>query len=157
MDSLTCRRATARDLGSIVELWIELMDLHRELLPYPLVENAAAQHQEHIAKRLDNDSSLILVAELNGAIVGYCRAGIASYAPVYEQQPYGAIAELIVIQALRRQGIGEALYYKTKDWFKERGVTRLEVATASGNPSSNAFWKKMGFKTFREVKQFSME
>lgn len=153
MSDITIRRAAEPDLASIVELWIALMDLHRDSLPSPLVADAAAQHEEFVRQRISNDDTLILVAEIEGETVGYCRARIAYYPPVYEPQPYGTIAELIVAEKFRRQSIGEKLYQATLEWLVKRGITRIELATAADNAVSNAFWSKMGFKTFREIKQ----
>jgi ribosomal protein S18 acetylase RimI-like enzyme len=156
MLSMRIRKAVETDLPSIVALWVEIMNFNQCAIPFPLVEGAGTQHGEFVKQRLDSDKCLILVAELDGCVVGYCRSGVAHYPPVYEQQPYGTVAELVVAHEYRRCGIGRKLYERALEWFQSQSIKRVEVGTATRNPVSNAFWGKMGFETFRETKQLAL-
>ena len=151
------RQATEADLEAIGELWWEMAEFHRPALPIPIKaqEEVKVQQKKYVQERLSDENALILIGEVEGRVVGYCRASVGFPAPVYEQQLYGSIAELSVSGQYRRRGIGEAMFQTTCAWFKSRGVQHIEVSTMTANPVSNAFWKKMGFATFREVKQNS--
>lgn len=153
------RPATEDDLEVMGELWWEMAKFHSAALPIPMKSKAetSVQRRKYVQERLGDENSLTLVAETEGHIVGYCRANVGYYPPVYEPQLYGSINELIVAERYRRRGIGEAMVGAARDWFKSWGVSRVEVGTMTGNPVSNAFWEKMGFVTFREVKQIRCE
>ena len=38
----------------------------------------------------------------------------------------------------------------TKEWFKKRGLKRVEISVLKRNPISSKFWDKMGFDTYLE-------
>ncbi|BCM93732.1 hypothetical protein IAD21_05623 [Abditibacteriota bacterium] len=149
------RPATDADVEAIGELWWEMMEFHRSLLPVPLTttEEASAQQQKYLLERLRDEDALVLVVEVDGRVAGYLRASVGQYPSLYEPHPYGSIAELCVSVEYRRLGLGEALFRAAGAWFKSRAVGHIEVTTMTANPVSNAFWEKMGFATFREVKQ----
>ncbi len=153
------RQATEADREVIGELWWEMMEFHRSLLPVPLKAraDASAQQQQYILERLGDENALVLVVEVEGRVVGYCRASVGHYASVYEPHPYGSIAELSISAHYRRRGLGEALFRAACAWFESHAVGHIEVATMTANPASNAFWEKMGFVTFREVKHLRWE
>jgi GNAT superfamily N-acetyltransferase len=51
----------------------------------------------------------------------------------------------------RRQGVGGQLIAAAEDWFRLRGLRRIEVRVAVCNEVSKPFWRKMGFEPFVET------
>ncbi|MCA9437597.1 MAG: GNAT family N-acetyltransferase, partial [Candidatus Omnitrophica bacterium] len=51
----------------------------------------------------------------------------------------------------RRKGIGERLFRETVEWFRAKGVDRIELRVVVANEVSTAFWRKMGFAAYMEI------
>ena len=149
MNEITIRKAVGDDFDAIEELWKEFMDFHKAGDSHcTRSSDGLERFREFIAGHMTSDSVLLLVAEQNGDVVGYCIAKLAKYPPVYESRDYGAVSDLAVSAAHRRTGIGERLYLAAQAWFADRGIHRIEVGVALSNETSRAFWKKMGFSPY---------
>jgi ribosomal protein S18 acetylase RimI-like enzyme len=149
---LIIRKATIKDLESIGLLWQEFMDFHKER--DSVFARSADGHEhfkEFIAGHLEKESSLVLIAEQDGAAIGYCLAMISKYPPVFDSRDYGFVSDLAVTRRCRRAGIGEKIYKAAEMWFSEQGIHRIELRVAVTNEVSTAFWRKMGFKPHVEV------
>jgi ribosomal protein S18 acetylase RimI-like enzyme len=84
-------------------------------------------------------------------ILGYCYAVINDYLPVFDTKFYGSIVNLSVTTGARRHHLGQRLVEQTLDWFKTKGITRVDVTVAKKNEISTKFWRKMGFGDFKEI------
>lgn len=152
VSELVIRKATKRNLESIGILWQEFMDFHKER--DPAFARSADGHEyfkEFIASHLEKESSLVLVAEQDGAVVGYCLAMLAKYPPVFASRDYGTVYDLAVTQRCRKAGIGEKMYQSAEKWFLEKGIHRIELRVVVSNEIATAFWRKMGFLPHVEV------
>jgi ribosomal protein S18 acetylase RimI-like enzyme len=152
MENLNIRRAEAGDVPAIVGLWDEFMDFHSardsRLRRAPDAEQAFAAFLEG---RLRDPRAAVWVAELERTQVGYSLAVLSEAPPVFLDRWRGEICDLAVTARFRRQGIGEALLAATIDWFRERGVTRVELRVSASNEVASAFWEKQGFAPFSEI------
>ena len=151
-ESFQVRTATPADVGAIVALWQEFMDFHKER--DSCFTRSADGHErfgEFVSGRIASDAACVLVAEQQGAIVGYCLATISKYPPVFAQQTYGSIVDLAVTAACRRSGIGQALAAEACRWFAARAIHRIEARVAVANEVSTAFWAKMGFAPYLAI------
>ena len=146
MDKAVIRKAVSEDLPAVIDLWTELMDFHRDIDPlFTRSAEAADNFLKYLGENMDADDSELFVAEVSGKLVGYVMANVSKYPPVFVQERYGAISDAAVTASFRRQGIGEALVAAAAHWFREKGLTRMEMRLLNTNPVSTAFWEKMGF------------
>lgn len=146
MDKAVIRKAVAEDLPAVIELWTELMDFHRDLDPlFTRSAEAADSFLKYLGESMESDDTELIVAEVSGELVGYVLANVSKYPPVFDQEKYGMISDAAVADSYRRQGIGEALVTSATDWFREKGLSRMEMRLLNANPVSCAFWEKMGF------------
>lgn len=146
------RKATAKDVSSIVELWKELMDFHKEFDRF--FSRSANGHEgfaDFITGHISSETSNVFVAEAGKDIVGYCLAIAEKHPPVLEIQKYGLVQDLAVTKKHRRRGIGERLLKEALSWFFEKGVDRIETRVAKCNKLSTEFWAKMGFTPYLET------
>ena len=90
----------------------------------------------------------VLVAELDGFIVGYCVGRIEEKPPIYKEKVIGVVGNIAVKEGYKRQGIGEQLFTTIKGWFKSHSVDHIEIEAATSNPQSTSFWMKMGGREF---------
>lgn len=90
----------------------------------------------------------ILVAVVDGDVVAYSISRIGKYPPVFELQSYGEIIDVAVRSSHRRNGIGTEILGKIYEWFKSRGMNRVELRVAAKNQIGYSFWKKHGFEDY---------
>jgi ribosomal protein S18 acetylase RimI-like enzyme len=58
----------------------------------------------------------------------------------------GHIADVAVIPAARRTGVGQALVQAGEDWARERGLTILGLDVWSTNERALAFYERTGYR-----------
>lgn len=145
---LVIRAATPHDLPAVVKLWRSLQLVSATFEPR-LAPNTQSDRwfSDFLSEQLDHENAVVLVAVQNNAVVGYVFGQIMQR-PTVVSGDCGYVADLCVRDESRGQGIGRALYSKTKDWFLARGLRAIEVQIVRANPASQAFWRKMGFGDF---------
>ena len=146
------RKAAAEDVSSIVELWKELMDFHKER--DRIFSRSTTGHEgfaDYITGHVSSETSCLFVAEAGKDIVGYCLAFIEKYPPVLEMTEYGLVQDLGVTKKYQRRAIGQRLLKEAQNWFSEKGVHRIEARVAKSNKLSMEFWTKMGFTPYLET------
>ena len=128
---LSIRKATLRDISTIVELWKEFMRYHDELVINdnprfaPLLmrkRNAADLFQEFTRTNIQSKDADIFLAEVDGEPAGYCLITIKDNIPIYELERLGIISDLFVKKEFRGIGIGSRLKNEAVNWFKEQGM-----------------------------------
>lgn len=149
---IAIRNATPDDLDCIATLWQEFMDFHKTRDPhFARSSDGHKNFAKFIGEQIASDNSCVLVAESGSKVVAYCLATIASNPPVFEEKHYGAFFDLAVSEPFRRQGIGEGMFHRIHDWFKQKDIHRIEIRVALSNEVSTAFWRKMGFTPYLET------
>ena len=146
------RRAVAKDIPSILELWKELMDFHKER--DPIFSRSATGHEqftEYLMKNIQNEDFYVFVADDDEDLIGYCMVKISTYPPVLEEQRYGEIENIAVSEKYRRSRVGERLLNEARKWYCEKGVHRVEAKVSKINKVSTGFWAKMGFTPYLET------
>ena len=143
------RRGDAKDLHGVIELWKELMDFHREIDPmFTRHPRGADNFTKFLMELMDSPDAALFVSEEDGELTGYLLATVSKYPPVFMEENYGMITDAVVTASRRRQGTGEALVEKAAEWFREKGLTRMEMRLVNANPVSSSFWRKMGFQPY---------
>ena len=145
------RKATHKDVENITSLWCEFIDLHGYYDKYyKRSKNGSKVFGKFIDKQIRERNSLVLVGLINKVICAYLSAKIDSRPAVFSETKYGYITDIAVAKKYRRNGIGEKLYYKAFEWFRNRKIKRIELTVATSNPISINFWTKLGFKPYSE-------
>ena len=146
------RKAVVGDVPSILGLWKELMDFHRER--DRLFSRSATGHEgfaDFITGHISSETSCVFVAAAGKNVVGYCVAFVEKYPPVLKIKEYGLVQDLAVTKKYQRSGIGKRLLKEARSWFYEKGVHRVEARVAKTNKISTDFWAKMGFTPYLET------
>ncbi len=149
---MNIREATREDVPQILPVWWELMAFHAERdVYYRTCEGAEKAFANYVHDNIEKDDACVWIAEMDEEIVGYCQCMVAATPPVFELKQYGQIADMAVLEAYRRQGVGERMVERAMGWFHSRGLRRVEVRAAVTNEVSTRFWRKMGFTPFAET------
>jgi GNAT superfamily N-acetyltransferase len=147
--TIVIRKALIKDVPSVLELWKELMDFHKELDSF--FSRSTTGHEEfekYVTGHIKNENSCVIVAEDSGNLVGFCLATISKYPPVLELKEYGEIGNMALSEKYRQRGIGARLLKALRQWFSKRGIKRIEVRYSTANDVAERFWTKMGFKPY---------
>jgi ribosomal protein S18 acetylase RimI-like enzyme len=128
------RAAGAGDFAAVRSLDVEGWD--------PAVTPSAREQMTGLG-RAAFDATAHLVAELDGAVVGYARLGhptpLPASAHVLELQG------LAVASGVRGRGIGSALLAAAIAAARERGAERLTLRVLGTNPRAQALYERNGF------------
>jgi ribosomal protein S18 acetylase RimI-like enzyme len=84
-------------------------------------------------------------------VVGYVLALLLPNPPVFKEQRYGFIAEMVVDPAARRSGTGRQLWERAKRWFKRKEVKSVQLNVSPLNMAGMKFWGSLGFKDFLKI------
>ena len=145
------RKCKETDLSSIKEIFKEFVQLHVEIDPcFKKIDQHDEIFARYILNTLKNDKTVVLVAELDGVVVGYGVGQIQDRPPIYEKCLCGHIDNIAVLAEFRRSGIGGRLFQEIKCWFQSQGIERIELYVAIKNEESINFWRKMGFEAYLE-------
>lgn len=125
--TLTLRRACLDDLQEIVTI-------ERDSFPSPWPTWG-------LRRELARDEAVYLVAERNGAVVGYVGTWRAA-----DEAHVGTLA---VAPEQRRQGIGEALMLALLQIAADDGVRLVHLEYRVGNAAAAALYAKLGFRATR--------
>jgi ribosomal protein S18 acetylase RimI-like enzyme len=146
------RRADQRDLERLVALWIDLTEHHAGIDPlFELRAGAEDEVRRLLEAQLRDPETAVFVREESGRLAGFCSMRIAHAPPIHQEVARAEITDVAVRQEQRRRGIGRGLVEAALAWLRERGVSRVEVRVAVGNPEGQRFWRALGFAPFVDV------
>jgi ribosomal protein S18 acetylase RimI-like enzyme len=120
----------------------ELVDALNRLLPQ-LTANAAPLSVEDLSAIVTSDSSLLFVARESDAVVGV--ATLALY-----RAPTGVkawIEDVVVDEAARGMGVGEALIGALVDEARARGVRAVDLTSRPTREAAHRLYQRLGFST----------
>ncbi len=143
------RNARRGDADMLVQLWLEMMDQHALWdARFRFGEGASREFQRRITGMIRSPRACVLVAEVQGRVVGFATGELTSRPETYPDGSYGFISELFVREEYRNRGIGTALVQQVLEWMRKRGVTVVELLAAERNADGRAFWEHLGFEAF---------
>lgn len=106
----------------------------------------AAGYARFLAAQLDDEASIVMVAEQHGRIVGYVYAAIEPMSWKDLRDECGYIHDLLVTEAARGRGAGEGLLNAAITWLNERGMPRAVLGTAAQNENARRLFERRGFR-----------
>ena len=121
----------------------ELFDALARLLPQ-LSSSATTPSTEHVEKLLKNENTHLLVAEVEGAIIGMLSLVIVDI-------PTGRkawIEDVVVDEAARGLHIGHALVEQAKNEAEALGAKKLYLTSNPSRKAAHALYSKCGFEEY---------
>ena len=130
----TIRRATVQDAETVYRFICRLEG-----------ENPTRKEFDGIyLKNLENPDCYYLIAEKNGTSAAFIGMQIQNV--LHHTARIAEIIEMFVQPESRGQGIGELLYWHTKDIAQEKGCKFFEVSCNIVRSRALDFFSKMGFE-----------
>jgi RimJ/RimL family protein N-acetyltransferase len=103
----------------------------------------SVEGQHEILARIEaKENDVILVAEVDGQLVGY----IAAMGGQYRRNRHAAHVVISVLQAFSGQGIGTQLIQALERWAAGHGIHRLELTVMAHNERAIGLYRKRGFQ-----------
>ena len=100
-------------------------------------------HQMAGSLRRGSEAEIILVAEVQGQLVGY--ACIQILRSTLFPEPWAELTELYVHPENRRRGTGSALLEQAEKWAQARGANQMQVRTGEQNETGKKMYAKRGY------------
>ncbi|MFH1917335.1 MAG: GNAT family N-acetyltransferase [Nanoarchaeota archaeon] len=122
------RKATPKDIPSIVPHWISLFDFETKLILRINKQFSPIRHKgKDFEKRvkvyctqyLKNKNKIMLIAEENGRIAGFIQAGISQDEEWVVPLRMGTFDWMYVHPDFRGKGVSSTLYAGVRNWFKK--------------------------------------
>ena len=148
MQECTIRPATIADYDRICELAAQMDRLHRTALPDRFREPAGPNRARGYVESLIADpDTLLAVAESEGRVVALLNSGLEQTPdiPVKPPSRFLRVRGLVVDEAYRRQGIGQALLAAAVEWAADRGAQEVQLSVYEFNSVAAAFCRSHGF------------
>ncbi len=145
----TVRVATANDLPAVGRLGAELVAQHHAFDPARFIApmaGAAEGYARFIGTQLSEPAAVVLVAERDGAVVGYAYATLEPMDWMSLRGPAGVLHDIIVSEAARGGGAGRALLDAVLAELARRGAPRTVLSTAARNAAAQRFFARHGFR-----------
>ncbi len=140
------RRATVKDSGLVAPLFDRYRSFYQQAGDLALA-------QEFIHERLDNQESVIFIAENQFSDV----LGFVQLYPTFSSvsaRRHWVLNDLYVEQHARRQGIARGLMEAAHQFVIERGDQSISLETANDNQSAIALYRALGYKAQTSFTQF---
>jgi GNAT superfamily N-acetyltransferase len=130
------REAQAADAGALVGAY--------EWLFAPPGSRPAQWDKERASSRLaglvDASDATMLVADVDGAVVGICSVYLDVVSVRFGQRAW--VEDLAVDPGHRSAGHGKALLDAAKDWARARGATHLELDSGEARADAHRFYMR---------------
>jgi GNAT superfamily N-acetyltransferase len=130
------REAQAADAGALVGAY--------EWLFAPPGSRPAQWDKERASSRLaglvDAFDATMLVADVDGAVVGICSVYLDVVSVRFGQRAW--VEDLAVDPGHRSAGHGKALLDAAKDWARARGATHLELDSGEARADAHRFYMR---------------
>lgn len=139
------------EIIEITEYSPEVIDVLRKLLPQ-LSQSAALPSSELTRQIIESDSSHLLFAREGNTVLGMLTLVIF---PI----PSGIrawIEDVVVDEADRGRGVGEALNRYALELAREKGARTVDLTSRSSREAANRLYQRIGFRP-RETNIYRIE
>jgi ribosomal protein S18 acetylase RimI-like enzyme len=149
LPDLLIRPAAPADLRAIGRLGALLVRTHHGFDPQRFL--AATPQTERgygsfLGSQLEEPDIVILVAEIDGEVVGYTYSGVEGTDYMSLRGPAGVLYDILVDPAHRRQGLGRTLLEATLEVLRIKGAPRVVLSTAEKNEAAQRLFARAGFR-----------
>jgi GNAT superfamily N-acetyltransferase len=159
MDNLIIRYAEKEELESVNKIRKQVDEVHVIGRSDVFRDDGWQFIEPFIYKRFEDDNSNVIVADIDGEIVGFAviQYIVKPESPFGKEQKYLHIEEFGVDEKHRRKGIATAIINFVKEDAKKHGFIRIELDMWEFNDSAMAFYESVGFNTFRRYMESYVE
>ena len=137
MSTFTTRHATLDDLDALAPLF----DAYLRFYEQP---GDVALASAYLHARMERGESVVLVAEGDGTLLGFCQL-YPAWCSVAAARIF-VLYDLFVDDGVRRAGVGRAMMLAAQAFGREAGAVRLDLSTARTNTRAQALYESLGWQ-----------
>ncbi|ARO98741.1 Acetyltransferase YpeA [Vibrio alginolyticus] len=142
---LNIRQAFIEDISVIKKLQFQLNEYHQANLPDDFLSPEEIEQKIDLHKIIESESSIFLVAEINGQLVGLVFGELwVRKSWTLKQRKIASIEQIVVDSCFRDQGVGLALIEAFEERAISNGGEELWLEIYSFNESALALYRKVG-------------
>lgn len=144
---MSVRRATPADRDALGRLAGQLVRLHASWNPrrFLQIDDVEAGYGRWLSKEAKSAEARVLVAERDGAVVGYLYARFEQHDWNALLGPHVALHDILVEPSARRGGLARALLQTLQAEAREREIPRIVLHTAVQNEAGQRLFGALGF------------
>lgn len=146
--SVVVRPAVAKDAEALGRMGAGLARQHHAFDPlrFMLPEDVEAGYQWWLDRERRNKKAVVIVAERDGEVVGYCYGRLEGKDWNKLLDGYGELIDIWVEERARGQGIGALLVREACRLLTELGAPRVVLMSASKNEAAQRLFRQLGFR-----------
>jgi len=144
------REASEKDVEEVARLIVRFYMFNEEFDPAWTAREDLKRATEIVKKSLEDPSTIVLVAEFDGSVIGVARAVIVDE-PMLETSPIGVLKELYVKPEYRRRGIATGLIERMSGILHRKGARAIAAEFPSRNEVAETFYEKLSFRPFKSI------
>ena len=142
---LNIRQACIEDISVIRKLQFQLYEYHQANLPDDFLSPEEIEQKIDLHKIIESESSIFLVAEINGQLVGLVFGELwVRKSWTLKQRKIASIEQIVVDSCFRDQGVGLALIEAFEERAISNGGAELWLEVYSFNESALGLYRKAG-------------
>ena len=146
------REAKEQDYEELLKIFDEGDLLHARALPEIFKKpDELSRSKEYIFGLINNENSVIFVAESNNQIIGLVVIVIRESPdiPIMVKRRYAYVDNISVTEKFKGFGIGKALMAEGEQWALDKKASQLELNVWDFNKEAIEFFKKLGYTSSR--------
>jgi ribosomal protein S18 acetylase RimI-like enzyme len=146
---INVRAARADDKDAMGRLGAMLVAEHHDFDPQRFIAplpQLRERYGQFLVSQIARPEMIVLVAERDGAVVGYAFGGMEGSDYMALRGPAGVLHDLVVDPKHRRQRVGTALLEAALDVLHSLGAPRVLLFTAEKNLGAQAMFDRSGFR-----------
>jgi ribosomal protein S18 acetylase RimI-like enzyme len=155
-DELSIERGSGADLPALEPIWVSVHHRHQEVMPelapYVSDEQTWAEHGAFYAQLFDKPGTVLLLARLDGRLVGYGLAHVMPASGSWLGDTWatgarvGEIETLAVLPGHRGRGIGGRLLDGLTRELAGQDVHDLVLGVLPGNSDAIRLYERHGYR-----------
>jgi ribosomal protein S18 acetylase RimI-like enzyme len=145
---MTIRPATANDVPQVLPMVERIAALHESWDPakYGFLPDVGQMYRGWLTSRANDPRSVFLVAERDGAIVGFLVGTVEREIPIYRLREFGFIHDVWVEPAYRNEGVARQMTMLAIERFRDMGIKQIRLDTAAKNDPARGLFASCGFR-----------
>ncbi|WP_247672711.1 GNAT family N-acetyltransferase [Aquimarina sp. MMG016] len=141
---MTIRPAKLEELPILLGFEQKLIEAERPM-DITLKTNEKISYYD-IGEYIESDHTNVVVAEIEGEIVGSGYGQIRDRKEFFKQKQLGYIGFMYVKEEHRGKGISQKIIQYLYDWFKTKDLEEIRLTVYDKNPRAIKAYEKVGFE-----------
>jgi GNAT superfamily N-acetyltransferase len=145
MEKVTIRAANNNDIETLLEFEQGVIEAER---PFDPTLKSGHIHYYDLHEMINSESVKLLVAEIEGIVVGSGYARIEKSKIFYKHLNYAYLGFMYVLPGYRGKGINRKIIEALQSWSLSKNINELRLEVYYDNMVALKAYKKFGFSNY---------